>query len=165
MRHGYGVPPYLPPLARPVVPWARRHVARVARRYHTSLHDLWDETIAALLRASLYYDPAQGSFAAYAHTAVHRACYRYVCRHAEKQPLLLVIAPPAADTFPDAAGPIGTVRHGDEWLRHGIHADDVDLDAELAWHSAEEEVMAREAVALKIAQEPRSAPRRRGGIP
>jgi DNA-directed RNA polymerase specialized sigma24 family protein len=58
----------------------------VARRYHTGLDDLWDETIAALLRATLHYDAAGGPFAGYAHTAIHRACWRYVVRQAAKRP-------------------------------------------------------------------------------
>jgi Sigma-70 region 2 len=128
------VPGYLPAIAHPVLPWARRHVARVARRYHTGIDDLWDETITALLRASVHYDPAMGAFAGYAHTAIHRACWRYVCRRiaSRGQPLMLAIAASSTD---DA---------GDD--RHGTHADEIDLDLERAWPSAEDEVLAREAV-------------------
>jgi Sigma-70 region 2 len=134
------VPGYLPAVARPVLPWARRHVARVARRYHTGIDDLWDETIAALLRAAIYYDAASGPFAGYAHTAVHRACWRYVCRQIAKRPLLLVIASVDRDvgTGDDAAQPR---QHG---VRH-LRDDYVDLDLELASPSAEDEVLARDA--------------------
>jgi DNA-directed RNA polymerase specialized sigma24 family protein len=135
------VPGYLPAVARPVLPWARRHVARVARRYHTGIDDLWDETIAALLRATLHYD-GERPFAGYAHTAIHRACWRYVCRQVEKRPQLLVIVPSSYDETTDGEGPRGHLSQN----RHGTHADDVDLDAELAWPSAEDEVLAREAV-------------------
>jgi hypothetical protein len=42
-----GVPGYLPALVHPLVPWARRHIARVALRYGIGPDDLWDETMAA----------------------------------------------------------------------------------------------------------------------
>ena len=104
---------------------------RLAAQYRAR-QAFWDETIAALLRAALYYDAGSGPFAGYAHTAIHRACWRYVCRQVEKRPLLLVIASVDRDagTGDDSAHP-----------RH----DYVDLDAELAWPSAEDEVLAREA--------------------
>jgi DNA-directed RNA polymerase specialized sigma24 family protein len=127
------VPGYLPAVARPVLPWARRHVARVARRYHTSEDDLWDETVTALLRAAIYYDGIR-PFNGYAHTAIHRACWRYVCRRiaSRRQPLMLAIVASSTDDV------------GDD--RHGTHTDEIDLDLELAWPSAEDEVLAREAV-------------------
>ena len=98
-------------------------MARVARRYHTGESDLWDETITALLRASLHYEPSAGPFNGYAHTAVHRACWRYVCR---------AIASPSRP----------------HWLSM---ATEIDLDEALdhAMASSEEEVMAREAVWLR----------------
>jgi DNA-directed RNA polymerase specialized sigma24 family protein len=80
VRLGALVPGSLPALVHPLVPWPRRHIARVARRYDLGRDDLWDETVAALLRAAVYYDPAAGAFVPYARTAVHRACYRYVVR-------------------------------------------------------------------------------------
>jgi DNA-directed RNA polymerase specialized sigma24 family protein len=80
------VPDYVPPLVRPVLPWARRHVAAVARRYGLGVDDLWDETVTALLRATLSFKPDAGAFAPYAHTAIHRACWRYVVRQAVKRP-------------------------------------------------------------------------------
>jgi hypothetical protein len=58
----------MPPFVRRVLPWARRHVAAVARRYGLGQHDLWDETLTALLRAAIYYTPEIGAFAPYAHT-------------------------------------------------------------------------------------------------
>jgi Sigma-70 region 2 len=73
-----GVPGYLPALVHPVVPWARRHVARVAARYVVSINDLWDEAVTALLRATVSYKPGTGAFPPYARTAVHRACARAV---------------------------------------------------------------------------------------
>jgi hypothetical protein len=74
----FPVPGYLTASVRAVVPWARRHVARVAARYQASLDDLWDETIAALVRASVSYVPSTGAFGPYARTAIHRACARAV---------------------------------------------------------------------------------------
>ena len=56
----FPVPAYLPALVRPVLPWTRRHVARVAARYQASRDDLWDEAVTALLRAAVYYDAAAG---------------------------------------------------------------------------------------------------------
>ena len=53
----FPVPAYLPALVRPVLPWTRRHVARVAVRYQATLADLWDEALTALLRAAVYYQP------------------------------------------------------------------------------------------------------------
>ena len=50
------MPAYLPDVARAVLPWAVNHTRRVARRYPlASLEDLWDETVTALLRASVHY--------------------------------------------------------------------------------------------------------------
>jgi hypothetical protein len=72
------VPAYIPTVVCPVLPWARRHVARVAAHYQASLDDLWDEAVTALLRAAVYYDAAAGAFGPYARTAVHRACARAV---------------------------------------------------------------------------------------
>jgi DNA-directed RNA polymerase specialized sigma24 family protein len=86
------VPDYMPPLVRPVVPWARRHVAAVARRYGLGQHDLWDETLTALLRAAIYYIPETGAFAPYAHTAIHRACWRYVVRQVARRPPMTTLA-------------------------------------------------------------------------
>jgi DNA-directed RNA polymerase specialized sigma24 family protein len=138
------VPGYLPAIARPVLPWARRHVAAVARRYHTGLDDLWDETITALLRAALHYDGVR-PFAGYAHTAIHRACWRYVCRRiaSRGQPLMLTIAPSVVDDA-DEYAIHGTQGYSRE--RRGEHTNEIDLDLELAWPSAEDEVLAREAV-------------------
>jgi DNA-directed RNA polymerase specialized sigma24 family protein len=86
-----GVPGYLPALVHPVVPWARRHVLRVARRYGLGPYDLWDETIAALLRASVSYAPTTGAFGPYARTAIHRACWRYVVRGQRARPAVLLL--------------------------------------------------------------------------
>jgi Sigma-70 region 2 len=86
------VPDYMPPLVRPVLPWARRHVAAVARRYGLGQHDLWDETLTALLRAAIYYTPETGAFAPYAHTAIHRACWRYVVRQVARRPPMTTLA-------------------------------------------------------------------------
>jgi len=57
---------------------------------HTGIDDLWDETITALLRAALHYDGVR-PFAGYAHTAIHRACWRYVVRQAVKRPATTVL--------------------------------------------------------------------------
>jgi hypothetical protein len=92
----FPVPAYLPDLVRPVLPWTRRHVARVAVRYQATLADLWDEALTALLRAALYYQPQDAatyssarytkplpdeqSFRYYAKIAVNRACWRYCLR-------------------------------------------------------------------------------------
>ena len=121
------MPGYLPASVRPLLPWARQHVAAVAARYPVSIDDLWDEVVTALLRVTLHSEPwertqkragTQELHTHYTKTAIHRACWRYVCRRAEKRPRVLAIG------------------------------DEVDLDLELAWASAEEEVMAREAVFL-----------------
>jgi hypothetical protein len=77
----YPVPAYLPPIVVPVLPWARSHVARVMRVYGVGPSDLWDETLTALLRAAVYYNPDIGTtFRHYAQRAVNRACWRYVVR-------------------------------------------------------------------------------------
>jgi hypothetical protein len=138
------VPAICRPSLGPCCP-ARRHVARVSRRYHTGIDNLWDETVTALLRASVHYDPAMGAFAGYAHTAIHRACWRYVCRRiaSRGQPLMLAIAASSTD---DAGDDTVAARRGDRDDRHGTHADEIDLDLERAWPSAEDEILAREAV-------------------
>jgi hypothetical protein len=75
------VPAYLPPIVLPLLPWARKHVARVMRVYGIGPSDLWDETLTALLRASIYYNPDVGTtFRHYAQRAVNRACWCYVVR-------------------------------------------------------------------------------------
>ena len=92
----FPVPAYLPARVRPVLPWTRRHVARVAVRYQATLADLWDEALTALLRAAVYYQPQDAttyrsdrytkplpdehSFRYYAKIAVNRACWRYCLR-------------------------------------------------------------------------------------
>jgi hypothetical protein len=92
----FPVPAYLPARVRPVLPWTRRHVARVAVRYQATLADLWDEAVTALLRAAVYYQPQEAttyssdrytkplpdaqSFRYYAKIAVNRACWRYCLR-------------------------------------------------------------------------------------
>jgi hypothetical protein len=85
----YPVPDYVPPLVRPVLAWARQHVARVSARYGVGVQDLWDEAITALLRVSIHRaDNAQDIRGCdhYCRTAVHRACWRYVIRdHLHRQ--------------------------------------------------------------------------------
>jgi len=92
----FPVPAYLPARVRPVLPWTRHHVARVAVRYQATLADLWDEALTALLRAAVYYQPQDAttyrsdrytkplpdaqSFRYYAKIAVNRACWRYCLR-------------------------------------------------------------------------------------
>jgi Sigma-70 region 2 len=111
------VPDYVPPLVRLVLPWARRHVAQVVARYGISREDCWDEVLAALLRAAVHFRPESGAFPPYAHTAVHRACWRYVVRdHVRQQ------------------------RHGTR-----VALEDVALSAELTAPSAEAEAIARDA--------------------
>ena len=82
-------PGYLPSPARSLLPWTRRHVARVAARYQASLADLWDEALTGLLRASIHWEPALGAFGSYGRTAIHRACWRYVIRGHEHDPRLV----------------------------------------------------------------------------
>jgi len=121
-RSAFPVPSYLPAPVRRVVPWARRHVARVASRYQVAIEDLWDEAITALVRASVYHDaPEQiaGTKDRYCQTAVHRACWHYVVR--------------------------GHTRRQARGWREPISVDEL----ELASASAEEEVMAREAAYLR----------------
>jgi len=67
------VPSYLPAIARPLLPGLVTRCLQAAGAYHVSLEDLWDETITALLRATVHYDPSAGPFGPYARTAVHRA--------------------------------------------------------------------------------------------
>jgi hypothetical protein len=122
-------------MARPILPWARRHVRTVARRYHTSECDLWDEAISALLRAVLHFKPGANTFRAYAQLAIHRACWAAVRIHAVRPYVPKGVGygpmrPPSAER---------------------ISLDDA-AALELAWHSAEEEVMAREAVYLRGAE-------------
>lgn len=76
----YPVPSYVPPVALPLLPWARGHVRRVAARYGVSRDDLWDEAITALLRASCHWQPGRGAFGPYARTAVHRGLWQFVVR-------------------------------------------------------------------------------------
>jgi hypothetical protein len=92
----FPVPAYLPARVRPVLPWTRRHVARIAVRSQATLADLWDEALTALLRAAVYYQPQDAttyrsdrytkplpdaqSFRYYAKIAVNRACWRYCLR-------------------------------------------------------------------------------------
>jgi hypothetical protein len=73
------VPSYLPALVVPLLPWARSHVQRVMRVNGLPAYDLWDETLTALLRASVYWQPDRSTtFRHYAQRAVNRACWRYV---------------------------------------------------------------------------------------
>jgi hypothetical protein len=139
------------------LPWARQHVVAVAKRYHLGTDDLWDEVITALLRVSLHADFGTGNVSPrmhYAQTAIHRACWRYVVRRAEKRPLMLsirtaeTIDEPSDDTLPRTGQPGAFTVDGPRHRYDGM----VDLDLELAWASAEEEVMAREAVYLRAAQ-------------
>ena len=97
--HRYPVPGYLPAVVRSVLPWSRRHVARVSARYRASLDDLWDEAVTALLRAAIYrtptgtaVDPARHYF----QTAVHRACWRYVIRGQQGRPTSVPLEDAAA---------------------------------------------------------------------
>jgi len=91
------VPEYLPELAKAEVRWARRHVLRVSLRYGIDLRDLWDESVAALLRAALHYEPTMGRFNSYAQTAVHRACWRYVVRPQRRRQTPVVLGLTDAD--------------------------------------------------------------------
>jgi hypothetical protein len=86
MRSTYPVPSYLPDAAVALVPWARDHVSRVARRYNASRDELWDEALTALLRAALHYEPASGAFPPYGRTAVHRGLWRFVIRRHQVKP-------------------------------------------------------------------------------
>jgi hypothetical protein len=83
------VPDYVPPLVRPVLPWARQYVARVSARYGVGIDDLWDEAINALLRVPIHRaDNAQDIRGCdhYCRTAIHRCCWRYVVRdHLRRQ--------------------------------------------------------------------------------
>lgn len=78
---GLPVPGYLPENARAVLPWTRRHVAKLAAQQAAPLEDLWDEAIAALVRAGVHYDPTTGvRFSTYACNSVIRGCWRYAAR-------------------------------------------------------------------------------------
>jgi hypothetical protein len=84
-RAAFPVPPYLPPAARTLVPWARRYAATTARRSAISLTDAWDEALTALIRAATYFKPGAGTFTHYARTAVVRGLWRY-CRRPPHPP-------------------------------------------------------------------------------
>jgi len=98
----FPVPPYLPPTARTLLPWARRYVATTARRSSLSVDDAWDEAITALLRAAVYFQPGAGTFHAYARTAVIRGLWRY-CRRPSRLPLeelpARALTAPSAETL------------------------------------------------------------------
>jgi hypothetical protein len=50
------------------------------------LEDLWDEAIAALVRAVVHYDPSSGyRFSTYACNSVIRGCWRYAARSISQQ--------------------------------------------------------------------------------
>ena len=138
----FPVPAYLPARVRPVLPWTRHHVARVAVRYQATLADLWDEALTALLRAAVYYQPQDAttyssdrytkplpdeqSFRYYAKIAVNRACWRYVIRGQATRVRTVPLDLDGA-TLPE---------------HHRAHAG---LPAELLAPSAEDEAIAREA--------------------
>jgi hypothetical protein len=92
----FPIPAYVPARVRPVLPWTRCHVARVAARYQATLAHLWGEALTALLRATVYHQPQDAttyrsdryttpqpdeqSFRYYAKIAVNRACWRHCLR-------------------------------------------------------------------------------------
>ena len=100
-----------------VLPWTRRHAARVAARARVDPGDVWDEAIAALLRAAIFFRPGAGSFTAYAKLAVTRGLWRYVER-----------------------GALTRRRHG-----ASVNLEDVFAHPALAAPSAEDEAIARDA--------------------
>lgn len=127
----FQVPAYLPAEARSQVPWAERYVLRLARRNPTvSLEELWDETIAALLRAAVYFRDGSGTFRAYAQTAVQRGLWRYV--------------------LPDQ-----TPGHTHHPRRAVVAVEDVPVDL-LTAPSAEDEAAAREAVVQRVRDDGRT---------
>ena len=113
----FAVPGFLAPPCHTVLPWTRHHVARVAARARVDPGDLWDEAIAALLRAALHFRQGAGSFTAYAKLAVGRGLWRYIER--------------AALTRRRHGAPVGL--------------DDVLEDPALTAPSAEDEAVARDA--------------------
>jgi hypothetical protein len=83
------VPGYLPAIAHPVLPWTRRRVQLLAGRSGARVDDLWDEAVAALIRAAVHYDPTTGyAFSTYACRSVLRACDRYVLRGQRARPVV-----------------------------------------------------------------------------
>lgn len=114
------MPSYLPAPAVTVVPWTERYVAALARRNPAvSREELWDEAVAALLRAAVYFRDGAGTFRRYAQLSVQRACWRYV--------------------LPDR-------RYGHNVRRPLVVAEPEDLLQETA-SSAEDEALGREAAA------------------
>ena len=95
----FPVPPYLPPVARSLLPFARAYCRTAARRYHVPLTDCWDEALTALLRATLHFRPGPGTFHGYARTAIIRGLWRYCRRPALPPTVSLDAAPPT--TLPD----------------------------------------------------------------
>jgi hypothetical protein len=88
------------------------------RVYGLGPDDLWDETVTALLRAAIHYNPDAGTtFRHYAQRAVNRACWRYVVREH-----------------------VSRARHGTR-----VALDDVAQSVELTAPSAEAEAIARDA--------------------
>jgi hypothetical protein len=81
----FPVPSYLPPPARTLLPWTRRYVAGIAARAQVDPGDVWDEALAALLRASVFFKAGAGTFTRYAKCAVGRGTARYVQRPARRR--------------------------------------------------------------------------------
>jgi hypothetical protein len=110
------VPGYLPAVVRPLVPWTQHYVATVARRRGLALHDLWDEAVTALLRVALYADFGTGRVDPRMHYA-QTAVRRACWRYVVRQ----AVKRPATTALED-------------------------VDRECASASAEDELIAREAV-------------------
>jgi hypothetical protein len=101
-----------------MLPWTRRHVARVATRYGASQDDLWDAALTALIRAAVYFReqpadayqatiyarplPAARSLTYYARLAVNRACWRYVIRGQATQVRTVPLEDAGDPRVPDA---------------------------------------------------------------
>src|SRR5262249_32766201 len=142
----FPVPGYLPSSVRKVVPWARRHVARVAARYNLPPDDLWDEAITALIRASVYPDdPGKiaGTKDRYCQTAIHRACWHYVIRGHERRRVRGLGQMLSLTAIHEGGGPT------QGYVGRSSTVQDPELALEVAYASAEEEVMAREAAYLR----------------
>ena len=79
MGPGLAAPGYLPPQAVEVLPWTRGYVARFARAQHVDVDDCSQAAVAALVRATVHYDPDAGArFSTYSARAVQVACWRVV---------------------------------------------------------------------------------------
>ena len=156
MGQTLAVPGYLPAIAHPVVPFARRHTQAVAARYQQSVEDCWDEVVSALLRATVSYNDTAGKFGPYAQVAIHRALAK-ACHLGQRRRTL----PRPMVPLEDYAEQVRTTRGGLADTRaRGDAANHV--PPELTSPSAEDECLAYDAVCARVPPDDMPYPR---GVP